>query len=57
MSTAHRLTERQVNAVAAGCDMDGVMVVPVAVQLVDGMNDRLRVVVAEGRYHEVRAHV
>ena len=54
VATAGQLTQRQVKLVAEGCDMDGVHVVPVAVEAVPGMNDRLRVTVAEGRNREVR---
>ena len=39
--------------VAAGTDVEGVSVAPLRVQPLDGR--QLRLEVAEGRYHEVRA--
>ena len=58
MSCTGEVTRRQLDAVAAGAVVEGVMVVPVAVApVVDrpGDRSRLRVVIAEGRKHEARA--
>lgn len=48
-------TRRQLETIAAGCEVDGAFVTPVAVAPVKdvGQKDRLRIVVAEGRNREV----
>ena len=54
----HLILNPNLQAVAAGAVVEGAMVVPVAVApVVDhpGDRSRLRVVVAEGRKHEVRS--
>ncbi|BDA41490.1 Putative ribosomal large subunit pseudouridine synthase [Coccomyxa sp. Obi] len=52
-------TRRQLETIAAGCEVDGAFVTPVAVAPVKdvGQKDRLRIVVAEGRNREVRTLV
>jgi pseudouridine synthase len=52
-----RPTQKQLDAMRAGCDMDGVTVVPVYVDVASldpGSQDRLRIVVRDGRNREVR---
>ena len=49
-------TRRQLEAIGAGCEVDGALVQPVAVAPVKepGQRPRLRIVVAEGRNREAR---
>ena len=51
-------TRRQLETIAAGCEVDGAFVTPVAVAPVKdvGQKSRLRIVVAEGRNREVLTH-
>jgi 16S rRNA U516 pseudouridylate synthase RsuA-like enzyme len=50
-------TRRQLETIAAGCEVDGAFVTPVAVAPVkeSGQKNRLRVVISEGRNREVQS--
>ena len=49
-------TAKQLNTIAAGCEVDGAFVAPVSLSLVTDQPARtkLRIVVSEGRNREVR---
>jgi len=54
ITAEHKITKAQFNKVAEGTDFDGTHIRPVAVAPVSDGAEKMRIVVNEGKYHEVR---
>ena len=53
VTTTAPYTARQLDVIAAGCEVDGAFVTPASLSLITDQRNKLRVVVAEGRNREV----
>ncbi|KAK9798576.1 hypothetical protein WJX73_000978 [Symbiochloris irregularis] len=54
VTTTEPFTARQLDTIAAGCEVDGAFVAPASLSLVTDQRNKLRIVVSEGRNREVR---
>lgn len=54
VTAAHKITRAQFTKVAEGAEFDGTHIAPVAVAPVSDSAEKIRIVVNEGKYHEVR---